>query len=203
MASRIEETIAEIEEYIASCKFQTLSNTKIIVNKEELEELLDELRQRTPEEIRRYQRIINNKDAILADAQEKADEIVEQAQKLASEMVSEHQILRQAHELADELITTTTNQAQEMLNKATEDSDTIRSEAIEYTDNLLLNLEHIVVYALDASKVKYEGLISSLQNCYDIILENRRELVPAQETSEAPEEQSAEEEAPVESEEEA
>ena len=40
MASRIEQIIEEIEEYIDGCKFQPLSSTKIIVNKEELEELL-------------------------------------------------------------------------------------------------------------------------------------------------------------------
>ena len=38
--SRIEQLIGEIEEYIDSCKFQPLSSTKILVNKEELEELL-------------------------------------------------------------------------------------------------------------------------------------------------------------------
>ena len=38
--SRIEQLISEIEEYIDSCKFQPLSNTKILVNKEEIEELL-------------------------------------------------------------------------------------------------------------------------------------------------------------------
>ena len=43
MTSRIEQIISEIEEYIDGCKFQPLSNSKIIVNKEELEELLTEL----------------------------------------------------------------------------------------------------------------------------------------------------------------
>ena len=49
--SRIEQIITEIEDYIDSCKFQPLSNTKILVNKEEIEELLVELRLRIPEEI--------------------------------------------------------------------------------------------------------------------------------------------------------
>ena len=40
MSSRIEQIIEEIEEYVDSCKFQPLSSTKIVVNKEELEELL-------------------------------------------------------------------------------------------------------------------------------------------------------------------
>ena len=65
MSSRMEQIIEEIEEYIDSCKFQPLSSTKILVNKEELEELLTELRMKTPEEIKRYQKIISNKEAIL------------------------------------------------------------------------------------------------------------------------------------------
>ena len=71
MSSRIEQIIDEIDEFIESCKFQPLSATKIIVNKEEIEELLRELRLKTPDEIKRYQKIISNKDAILEDAQSK------------------------------------------------------------------------------------------------------------------------------------
>ena len=35
MSSKMEQIIEEIEEYIDGCKFQPLSSTKIIVNKEE------------------------------------------------------------------------------------------------------------------------------------------------------------------------
>ena len=56
MASRIEQIIEEIEEYIDGCKPQTFSSSKIIVNREEMEELLNELRIKTPEEIKRYQK---------------------------------------------------------------------------------------------------------------------------------------------------
>jgi hypothetical protein len=62
MSSRIEQIIEEIEEYIdKDCKFQPLSSTKIIVNKEHLDELLRELRMKTPDEIKRYQKIISNR----------------------------------------------------------------------------------------------------------------------------------------------
>ena len=37
MSSRIEQIIEEIEEYVDSCKYQPLSTTKIVVNKEEIE----------------------------------------------------------------------------------------------------------------------------------------------------------------------
>ena len=56
MSSRIEQIIEEIEEYIDSCKFQALSTSKIIVNKEQIDELLRELRMKTPDEIKRYRK---------------------------------------------------------------------------------------------------------------------------------------------------
>ena len=71
-----------------------------------------------------------------------------------------------------------TNQAQEILDKATEDANNIRTAAIEYTDNLLGNLENIVTHAIDTSKAKYDSLLSSLQNCQEIVLANRAELKP-------------------------
>ena len=97
MSSRIEQIIEEIEEYVESCKYQPLSTTKIVVNKEELEELLRELRLKTPDEIKRYQKIISNKDAILADAQNKADAIIAEAQAKAREMVEQSEVMQSAH----------------------------------------------------------------------------------------------------------
>ena len=117
MSSRMEQIIEEIEEYIDNCKYQPLSSTKIVVNKDELEELLTELKMKTPEEIKRYQKIISNKEAILADAQAKADAIIAQAQVQTSELVSEHQIMQQAYAQANEVVMIATKQAQEILDR--------------------------------------------------------------------------------------
>ncbi len=185
MSSRLEQIIEEIENYIGSCKTQPLSPSKIIVNKDEIEELLTELRMKTPDEIKRYQKIINNRDAILADAQAKADQIIEAAQIHTNELVSEHQIMQQAYAQANEVVMIATNQAQEILDKATEDANNIRTASIEYTDNLLSNLENIVSHAIDTSKAKYDSLIASLQNCQEIVVANRNELKPESETEEA------------------
>ena len=58
MSSRIEQIIEEIEEYIDSCKFQPLSTTKIIVNKDQMDELLRELRMKTPMKSRDIRRLL-------------------------------------------------------------------------------------------------------------------------------------------------
>ena len=167
MASRIEQIIEEIEEYIDGCKFQALSSTKIVVNKEELEEMLRELRMKTPDEIKRYQKIISNKDAILADAQTKADRIV-----------SESEVMQKALEQSNRLIEQTNQQAQEIVDNATNDSNNIRMSAIAYTDEMLDNLEKIMAHTLDTAGTRYSNFINSIQSCYDIVTKNRRELSP-------------------------
>lgn len=186
MASRLEEIIEEIENYIASCKAQPLSPSKIIVNKDEIEELLTELRMKTPDEIKRYQKIINNRDAILADAQAKANQIIEAAQIQTNELVSEHQIMQQAYAQANEVVMIATNQAQEILDKATEDANNYRMAAIEYTDSLLGNLQSIVDHAIDSSKAKYESLLASLTSVQEVVVANRQELHPTEVQEEEP-----------------
>ena len=181
MSSRMEQIIEEIEEFIDSCKYQPLSNTKIIVNKEELEELLTELRLKTPEEIKRYQKMISNKEAILADAQAKADSIIAEAQVHTEELVSEHQITQQAYAQANEIVMVATNQAQEILDKATEDANNIRMAAIQYTDGILNDLENIIGHAMDTTKARSESLLASLEECYNVVTANRNELVPPEE----------------------
>jgi len=184
MSSRIEQIIEEIEEYIdRDCKFQPLSTTKIIVNKEHLDELLRELRMKTPDEIKRYQKIIANRDAILADAKAKADAMIEE-QVQTTELVSEHEIMQQAYAQANEIVTQATAQAQEILDNATMDANTIRVGAIQYTDDLMANAESIIGHTLDSYTTKYDGLISSLQECYETVRANRAELdIPTEEES--------------------
>lgn len=178
MNSKIEQTIEELEQYIDTCKPQAFSSNKIIVNKDQIEELLTELRLRTPEEIKRYQKMISNKEAILADAQAKADAIIARAEVTHSELVSEHQIMQQAYAQANEVVMIATKQAQEILDKATNDANNIRMGAISYTDELLKNLEAILSGAIDGSKARYENLMAGLNNSLQIVLANRAELMP-------------------------
>ncbi|MCD8105533.1 MAG: ATPase [Lachnospiraceae bacterium] len=182
-SSRIEQIIEEIEEFIDSCKFQPLSSTKIVVNKEELEELLRELRMKTPDEIKRYQKIISNKDAILEDAQSKADAIIADAKAQAEKIVSESEVMRIAVEQSRQLIEETNAQAQEIMDRATEDSNNIRMSAIRYTDDMLGNLEKIMSHTIDTAGTKYSNFINSVQSCYDIVSKNRSELSPSVEQS--------------------
>lgn len=182
--SRIEQIISEIEEYIDGCKYQPLSNTKIVVVKEEIEDLLSELRLKTPDEIKKYQKIINNKDAIISDAKEQADSIINAAQIHTEELVNEHEIMQRAYAQANQLIETASAQAQELLDRATEDANGIRMGAIQYTDDMLANLQLIIQHSLETNEIKYKTLMTSLNKDLEIVINNRNELRPSPETPE-------------------
>ena len=178
MTSRIVQIIEEIEEYIDNCNFQPLSKKNIVVNKEEMEELLRELRMKTPEEIKRYQKMLANKDAILNDAQAKADAIINQANLQLNEMISEQEIMKQAYEQANAVVEAATVQAQEILNNATADANEIRMGAMQYTDSMLANMQSIIQNTLESYNTRYASLVNSLNGYYDMINENRMELAP-------------------------
>ena len=174
--SRIEQIISDIESYIDNCKFQPLSNTKIIVNKDQLEDMLNELRLKTPEEVKKYQKILNNKDAIIADAKEQAETIVNAAQIRTEELINEHEIMQRAYAQANALIEQATAQAQQILDSATEDANSIRQGAMDYTDDMLEKLQYIIEKSIRDNRDRYDSLLSGLDNILSIVNNNRNEL---------------------------
>ena len=178
MSSKIEQLIDEIEDYIASCKYKTLSNTQIIVNKDEIEGLLRELKMKTPDEIKRYQKIISNKEAILNDARDKAAALIKEATDQTNELINEHEIMLQAYEQANVVVTLASAQAQEILDGATMEANGLRASAIQYTDDLLAHVEDVVAHYINTAGARYEAMMDSLHECLDTVRANRAELKP-------------------------
>ncbi len=184
MSSRIEQLIDEIEEYIENCKPKFMSNTDIIVNKEEIDELLRELRMKTPDEIKRYQKIISNKEAILQDARDKAEALINEATVHTNELINEHEIMQQAYAQANEVVTMATAQAQEILDNATMEANAVRSAAVQYMDDMLAHLENVISASSQSATSNYESFIGSMNQYRDIIQSNRRELHPSDDLEE-------------------
>lgn len=184
MSSKIEQLIDELEEYIESCKPKFMSNSEIIVNKDEIDELLRELRMKTPDEIRRYQKIISNKEAILNDARTKAQALIDEATVHTNELISEHEIMQQAYAQANGIVATAAKQAQEILDKATIEANDLRMQASRYTEDRLAELESIVLSAIQSSSTNYDKLLGSLGQYRDLIQSNIRALHPSEELDE-------------------
>ncbi|MDE7415298.1 MAG: vacuolar family H+-ATPase subunit H [Lachnospiraceae bacterium] len=181
MSSRIEQLIDEIEEYIDNCKYKAFSTDVIMVNKAEIDDLLRELRMKTPEEIKRYQKIISNKEAILNDARQKAQALIDDAEVQTTELVSEHQIMQEAYAQADRIVEMATQQAQGILDNATIEANNMKTAAMQYTDSMLANLENILKQSIEISTRDYNALIGHLQEIDHVVTMNRAELVPVDE----------------------
>lgn len=175
-ASRIEQLIEDIYEFVESCRMQPLSSTKVIVPKDELYDLLDELRLRTPDEIKRYQKIIANRDAIIADAEEKAESILRQTKEKAKELLNEHEIMQQAYYQANEMIMQASEDAERMRKESSEESNQIRTGALIYSNEVLSEVERVLASAYETATLKYDGFIGTLKSNLDIINNNKREL---------------------------
>ena len=175
MSSRIEQLIDEIEDYIESCKPKFMSSTEIIVNKDEIDELLRELRMKTPD------KIISNKEAILNDAKAKAEALINEATVHTNELINEHEIMQQAYAQANEVVTMASKQAQEILDNATIEANELKSQAMQYMDDMLAHLENIISASTQQASSNYDTLIGNLNQYRDIIQSNRSELHPVDE----------------------
>ncbi len=176
MSSRIEQLIGEIDEYIDECKFKAFSNTEIIVNKDEIQDLLGELRLRIPDEVKRYQKIISNQDAIISDAQAQAQAILAQATAQTDELVNEHEIMQRAYAQANEVVEQAQAEAQAIIDRAVEEADEVRRGAIRYTDDMLKSLQMIITHTMEGAQGRFDAFMQSMQSSYDIVSSNRSEL---------------------------
>jgi len=187
--SKIEQIIAEIEEYIDNCKLQPLSSTKIIVNRNELEELIDDLKENVPDEIKKYQRIIANRDAILKDAQDKAEEMIKKANEMTAQLVSEHEIMQQAYREASGVIENANEESRGILERANAEADALRTATNQYLDDSLGMIQSILSSSINDLSANYESIIRSLQSELDITTQNRNSFQDSRRQSEAYEEQ--------------
>lgn len=188
--SRIEQKIEDIYGFVESCKMQSFSTTKVIVPKNDLYDLLDDLRRDVPEEIKRYRKMLNQRDAILEDAERKAAAILSDAQEQYSALVEEHSIMQEAYQQAEATVQQANAEAEAIVANARKQADEIGSGAIYYTTDLLNMAEKVIARAYESTVNNSKALETALSGHLEIIRQNRAELVGATET--APEEEQEE-----------
>ena len=174
--AKMEQQIDEIEDFLESCKAAAFSSNKIIVDKIQIEELLEELRSRIPGEIKQSQRLLQNKDQIINEANETGKDIIEDAKKEAQRILDEHDIAKQARAIADNMMADAHLEAERIIKDANREAAEVRESAIAYIDSLLQNMENVLAHTLDQSQSRYSNLMNSLSNSLNVVKANRAEL---------------------------
>ena len=174
--NRMEQLIDELYEYIESCKPKGFSTTQVVVMKEAIYDILDEMKLKIPEEIKRCAKVVSNKDQIIANAEERAEKIIADAKRQAEMLVQESEIMRQAYLQANEMVARATTQANQIFQEASEEAERVSVGALEYTNHLLAVVERSVAYTYEETKAKTEEMLRTLEENLRIVQDNRREI---------------------------
>ena len=120
---------------------------KGIVDKEEMLDLIKEIRLKLPEELKQAKWVKEERERILEQANKEANDVVKEAENRIISMIDEHEITKKAYE-----------QKAEIIEAANEMSREISNGTKEYADNVL------------------QGIEVALEDALKIIQNNRKEL---------------------------
>lgn len=138
--------LEELEDILERSRAVPFSG-KTVVDKDEILEIIKELRLKLPEELKQAKWIKEERQRILVEAQKEADDIVKEAENRIISMINENEITKKAYEKKAEIIETANEMSRE-ISKGTKD----------YADNIL------------------QGLEVALEDALKIIQNNRKEL---------------------------
>lgn len=110
---------------------------KGIVDKEEILDIIKEIRLKLPDELKQAKWVKEERGRILVEAQKEADGIVKEAENRIISMIDEHEITRKAYEQKAQIIETANEMSRE-ISKGTK----------EYADNILEKVETALQEAL-------------------------------------------------------
>ena len=134
----IEQIMNELEEKIDGCRTIPFWG-KGIIDKEELLDMLQDMRNKFPEELRQAKWVKEERQRIINDAQKEAAAMIKSTEEKIAAMVNEHDITQQAYSKANQII-----------DSAQQNSREIRLGANQYADDVLRALEEELIKTADA-----------------------------------------------------
>jgi hypothetical protein len=133
IASRLQ----QLEELVTEAKSMPLS-TSVLINREEVLELIQEMRASLPEEIKQARWVVKDREQLLTKARKDAEGVVQQALEEQRRLVAQEEVVRAS-----------AREAERILEEAREQSRQMRLEAEDYIDQKLAAFEATLTQALE------------------------------------------------------
>ena len=156
--------LEELEQVVDEGRSSPFSN-KVQVDKDEIFEIIDEIKMKLPNEIKQSKWVIEERNKILVDAQKEADEMLKEAEVRLSKLVEEHAVTQKAYEQAAEIMDAAKKGAKEM-----------RLGAIDYADDVMGVAEQRLREMQDVIEQENRKLIDFYKENINVIFDNRQEL---------------------------
>ena len=113
----------------------------VVVDEDRVLEIIDQMRISIPEEVKKSQQVLAQRDRVMAQAQEEANRTLTLAKRRGEESMSRNSVVEAAHERAEQI-----------LDQARADVESMRSEADEYAVETLAALEDELTRLLNQTR---------------------------------------------------
>ena len=121
--------IDRLEELFNESKAIPLTRN-VMVDEDRMLDIIDQMRIAIPEEVKKAQQLLGQRDRVLAQAQEEANRTLELARQKADQMVAKDMIAQEAQRRADQILT-----------QARTEAEGTRADADDYVINSLTQLQ--------------------------------------------------------------
>jgi len=121
--------IDKLDDIIHNARSVPLTDS-VMIDREEMYDILDQMRSTIPEEIKQARWIVKERQEMLAEAKQEAERLLAEAQERAERLASETEVVRLAE-----------RNAQQIMEDARERERETRLGAEDYADEVLGNLE--------------------------------------------------------------
>lgn len=121
--------VDRLEELFNESRPIPLTNN-VVVDEDRFLDLIDQMRVAIPDEVKKAQKLVSERDRTLAQAQEEAQRTIKLARDKGENLIGRDSIVEAAQARADQII-----------DQAKIDAEAIRREADEYALEILTNLE--------------------------------------------------------------
>lgn len=162
---KVLELLDELDEIIEVASSVPLVK-KVMVDPDEISDIVKEIRQELPDEIQQAQWIKNERERILGEAKKEYESILADARAKADALVEN-----------DEITVTAKAKADEIIRVAKENSQVMKMSILDYTDNMLYNLQEKVdqLYATYFTDM-YDNLQGTFEKINTNISSSRNEV---------------------------
>ena len=140
---RVDDLILELQDMVNNAKAMPLSkDKKVLISGERIFDILDEIEDTLPSEIRQAKNIVADREQIIAEAKSNGEDIIRQAEERRKIMVSEHEITRAAEAQAREIIADAKKKANDITKAANNYVDDIMKRADEAVTNCVQDIRN-------------------------------------------------------------
>jgi cell division septum initiation protein DivIVA len=146
--------ILQLEDLVREAKSMPLSSSALL-NRDEVLELIDQMKDSLPDEIKQARWIVKDREELFAKARRDAEAMVEQARQEQLRLASHEEVVKRADQEAERIV-----------QEAEDDARRLRLEAEDYVDAKLAQLEgqlHRLLEEMIASNQSLSRTIDQVQ----------------------------------------